>query len=42
MLARLTDPFGDMPHGGSLLTREEVDRINELIKTAKVSVSFDD
>lgn len=42
IIRRLSDPFDTMPSGGSLLSADEVERINALIKTAKVSVSFDD
>jgi hypothetical protein len=41
ILRRLNDPFDTMPTGGSLLSPDEVQRVNELIKTAKVSVTFD-
>ena len=41
IVRRLSDPYDTMPHGGSLLSPDEVERINALIKTAKVSVTFD-
>lgn len=40
ILTRLTDPYREMPHGGSLLTNLEVDIINGHLRNAKVSVTF--